>query len=69
METQPHFLCLRCGSILLGYPPKPPPAFCPRCGGVTIENIGEEGEYTPKEVRKEFSAPFRADLYFRKPIS
>ncbi len=67
MET--HFICVRCGTILIGYPSKPLPSFCPRCGGVDIHNIGKEGEYTPKEVRKEYGAPFRADLFFRKPIS
>ena len=61
MET--HFLCVRCGTILLGYSSNPD--FCPRCGGVQIEDIGKEGEYTPKEVRKEFGAPFRADLFYR----
>ena len=68
METDIHFLCVRCGTILLGYPSKPPPAFCPRCGGVEIISLGREGEYTPKEIRKEYGAPFRSDLYFRKPI-
>ena len=67
MATQPHFLCVRCGTILVGYPSKPTPAFCPRCGGVEIKNIGEKGDYTPKEVRKEFSAPFRQDLFYRNP--
>jgi hypothetical protein len=51
----------------VGYPAKPIPAFCPRCGGVQIEDIGEKGDYTPKEVRKEFSAPFRQDLFYRNP--
>ncbi len=63
MET--HFLCVRCGTILLDYSSNP--GFCPRCGGVQIEDIGKEGEYTPKEVRKEFGAPFRADLFLKNP--
>ncbi|MCF2138554.1 MAG: hypothetical protein K9W44_00695 [Candidatus Lokiarchaeota archaeon] len=58
-----HFFCPRCGSILIDFPNKP--EICPRCGGVEIIDIGKEGDYQLKHLRKEYHAPFRSDVYFK----
>ncbi len=38
---------------------------CPRCGGVEIIDVGKEGEYHVKHLRKEYHAPFRSDVFFK----
>ncbi|MHA1518722.1 MAG: hypothetical protein ACTSVZ_13780 [Promethearchaeota archaeon] len=59
-----HFFCSRCGSILLDY--ESPPNICPRCGGVEIFNVGGEGEYKVRDLRREHHAPFRPDIFYHK---
>ena len=59
------FLCVRCGIILRKYSDKP--SFCPKCGGVSIEDIGEEGSFDYKEIKKEFRFPYRPDKYYDNP--
>lgn len=65
MTQKNHYLCTRCGVILVKYPTKPD--FCPKCGGVNIEDIGEEGTYNFKQLRKDFKIPFRPDHFFENP--
>ena len=62
--SESHYLCPRCGVILVNYSNQPD--FCPKCGGVQIVDIGAEGEYTVKDVRKKYHAPFRRDIFYEK---
>lgn len=60
-----HYFCCRCGIVLTGFSVEP--TVCPKCGGVQIENIGQEGEYNLRHVRKEHRAPFHPEKYFKNP--
>ena len=58
-----HYLCSRCGIIMTDLDALP--AFCPKCGGVQVVDIGPEGEYNLKAVKKEHKAPFRPDVFHK----
>lgn len=60
-----HYLCSRCGIIFIGYS-EGEISFCEKCGGVKIHDIGQDGDYTVKQVRKLYHAPFRPDVFCKK---
>ena len=59
----PSFLCPRCGTIFVGFPSQP--GVCNRCGGAELVDIGKEGEYNVRKIRKLHHAPFRPDVFLK----
>ena len=59
----PSYLCPRCGTILVDFPSKP--GVCIRCGGAELIEVGNEGDYNVRKVRKLHHAPFRPDVFYK----
>jgi hypothetical protein len=57
----PHFLCKNCGIIIIDQGHEPDR--CIYCGGSGFYDLGYEGSYNPKTIRKELNVPSQKEFW------